>query len=312
MNQAANDEFTVVSWNVEHNGTDADGSDHRWHLAMDILTGLRPHVLLRQELTRADMYGQRMVWAEARRLGNHTPFLASATRESANPTGVYVDRDLCDPVQFFDHRTLMWHPVCNPLVQLMDAPTPLSLASIHLCSWDPTTRAREAKRLTVLRRPGMEAIFGGDCNSEPHRQDDETAEPTDWSQVEDRALFEARTIEVDGRRVTDTVPDEILAGEYDGQPPVFVDLAHYAATELGQQDALPATAPLWRKDQGPRRRIDRIYATPRVAEALTRVEVIVTDEVIEVSDHAPLLATFSRSKLRRALDRAPGKGAVAA
>lgn len=306
----ADDEFPVVSWNVEHNGTDNKGKAERWDLAMDVLTQLRPRVVLRQELTRADMYGQRMIWAEARRLGNHTPFLATATKESANPTGVYVDRDLCDPVQFFDHRTNLWHPICNPVVQLMDAPTPLSLASFHLCSWDPATRAREAKRLTILRRPGIEAILGGDCNSEPHRQHDETADPTDWGQVEDRALFEARTIERDGRRVTDTVPDEILAGEQDGQPPVFVDLAHYAATELGQRDALDATASLWRKDQGPRRRIDRIYATPRIAEALIRVEVIVNDEVIEASDHAPVLATFSLSGLRRALSADEGAKAA--
>lgn len=296
------DEFRVVSWNVEHNGTDSKGKAERWDLAMNVLTQLSPHVLLRQELTRAEMPGQRMVWAEARRLGNHTPFLASATRESANPTGVYVDRDLCDPIQAFSHGTNLWHPICNPVVQLMDAPTPLSLASFHLCPYDPGTRAREAKRLAVLRRPDMEAILGSDCNSEPHRQSDETAEPTDWSQVEDRSLFEARTIERDGERVTDTLPDEILAGGHDG-PPVFVDLAHYAATVLSQKDPDPlaATASLWRKDQGPRRRIDRIYATPRIAQALIRVEVIVTDEVIESSDHAPVIATFSLSALRQAL-----------
>ncbi|MFJ3779814.1 endonuclease/exonuclease/phosphatase family protein [Streptomyces sp. NPDC090075] len=299
----ADEEFLAVSWNVEHNGTDANGSAKRWDLAMDVLTELRPHVLLRQELTRADMHGQRMVWAEARRLGNHIPFLATATPESANPTGVYVDRDLFDPVQFFEHRTNMWHPVCNPVVRLKGASKDLALASFHLCSYDPATRAREAKRLTVLRRPGVEAVLGGDCNSEPHRLHDETAEPTDWSRVEDRGLFEARTIERGGKRVTDTVPDEVLAGEHDGQPPVFVDLAHYAATVLGQQDPDPLTptGSLWRTDQGPRRRIDRIYATPGIAGALIRVEVIVTEKVIAASDHPPVLAVFSLPKLRRVL-----------
>lgn len=50
------------------------------------------------------------------------------------------------------------------------------------------------------------------------------------------------------------------------------------------------------------RRIDRIFATPRIAEALTRLEVLVNDDVRGVSDHAPVVATFSLAKLRRTLE----------
>ncbi|MCX5233923.1 endonuclease/exonuclease/phosphatase family protein [Streptomyces prunicolor] len=303
-NSPEDDEFRVVTWNIEHNGISNSGDEARWHLAMDVLATLQPHVLLRQELTRADMFGARAVWAEAERLGGHAAFLASATPESANPTGVYVDRDLCRPTEFFEHRTGMWHPVCNPVVRLKGALKKLSLASVHLCSFDPATRASEAKRVATLGRPGMAAIVGGDMNSYPHRPS--TGHPLpDWSQIEDRAHFEARTIERDGKRVSDTLPDEILAGEYEGRPPVFVELGHYAATELGLAGGLEPTASLWRTDQGTRQRIDRIYATPQVAGALKRLEVIVTEEVIEASDHPPVVATFSLSGLRRSLSAEP-------
>ncbi|MFM9596755.1 hypothetical protein ACKI1J_48395, partial [Streptomyces scabiei] len=299
-----------------YNGISNSGDDAKWHLAMDVLVELQPHVLLRQEITRGDMFGGRAIWAEAARLGGngpaHTAFLATATPESANPTGVYTDPSLCTPVQYFEHVTSMWHPICNPVVRLKGAPSTLSLASFHLCSFDPAQRASEAKRLAMLGQPGMAAIIGGDCNSYPHRSDDETAALPDWDKITDRSHFEARTIERGGERVSDTRPDEILAGEHDGRPSVFKDLGHHAATVLGQPDALDPTASLWRTDQGPMRRIDRIYATPQVAEALTRLEVIVTDDVREVSDHAPVVATFSLAKLRRALSGTPGEKAVAA
>ncbi|MDH6222215.1 endonuclease/exonuclease/phosphatase family protein [Streptomyces pseudovenezuelae] len=299
-----NDEFRVVTWKVEHNGISNNGDDARWHLAMDVLATLQPHVLLRQELTRADMFGGRAIWAESARLGGHAAFLASANPESANPTGAYVDRDLCRPAQYFEHRTGMWHSVCNPVVRLKGTARTLSLASVHLCPFDPAMRASEARRLATLGRPGVAAIVGGDMNSYSHRLGSGPALP-DWSQITDRAHFEARTIERNGKRISDTLPDEILSGEHGGRPPVFVELGHYAATELGLQGALEPTASLWRTDQGPRQRIDRFYATPQVARALTGLEVVVTEEVIEASDHPPVLATFSLSALRRALSADP-------
>lgn len=301
MSNFDGDAFRVVSWNVERNGAGRDGSDERWHLAMDVLSALRPHVLLRQELKRADMHGGRALWAEAARLGGHTPFLAEAGWESANPTGVYIDRDLCQPVEFHQYTAGMWHPVCNPVVRIKGAPGKLSLASFHLSFFCPDQRASEARRLTTLGGPGKAAIIGGDCNSYPHRSDDEKAPLPVWSKIDDRAHFEHRTFERNGERVSDTRPDEILAGERDRRPPVFKELGHYAATVLDQPEALAPTSSLWREDQGPMRRIDRIYATPQVAQALTRLEVIVNDDVREASDHCPVIATFSLSRLRRVL-----------
>ncbi|MET8012959.1 endonuclease/exonuclease/phosphatase family protein [Streptomyces sp. NPDC005271] len=304
MTELEGDAFRVVSWNVERNGM-TNGADERWHLAMGVLAMLKPHVLLRQELKRADMHGERALWAEAARLGGHTPFLAEATPESANPTGVYTDPNLCVPTEYYQYTTGLWHPICNPVVRVKGARSKLSLASFHLCFFDPEQRASEARRLTTLGEPGKAAIIGGDCNSYPHRSDDETASLPDWSKIADRVHFEHRTFEQNGERVSDIRPDEIFAGERSGQQPVFKEMGHYAATVLGQPEALAPTASLWRTDQGPTCRIDRIYATPQVAQALTRLEVVVNDDVREASDHAPVVATFSLSALRRALSPAP-------
>ncbi|WJV48889.1 endonuclease/exonuclease/phosphatase family protein [Streptomyces flavofungini] len=296
------DVIRVVTWNLEHNGIDRNGDDTRWHTAMHVLADLKPHLLLRQELTRAHMYGARTVWAEAAQLGGMIPFLATATPESANPTGVYVDPRFFDVVEYYEHVTGMWHPVCNPVVRLKGTTTNLSVASFHLCSFDPQQRASEAKRLTTLGKPGMATISGGDGNSFPHTRM-ETAPMPDWSTITDRSYVAHRTLERDGRLVSDTRPDEILSGQHNGQPPVFRELGHYAATELGQQynNPLAPTASLWRKDQGPMRRIDRLYATPQVAKALMKLEVINTEDVRHASDHAPVVATFSRAKLHQAL-----------
>ncbi|MEV0445336.1 endonuclease/exonuclease/phosphatase family protein [Streptomyces spectabilis] len=301
------DEVRFLLWNIEHNGVDADGCDKRWHRAMDVAESVGAHVVLRQEVTRGHAKGQRAKWAEATRLGGFFPFLASATEESANPTAVYVDPTMFEPVQEFEHRTALWHPICNPVVRLKGCPKTLSLASFHLCSWDPDKRVREARRLTILGRPGMEAILGGDCNSYPHAAD-EAPDLPDWGRVNNRTHFEQRTVVNHyGVRVSDTRPDKILAGRHDQRASVFMELGQYAVKRLGQsrESALAPTASLWKSDQGPMQRIDRFYATAGIAKALRRVEVLDHKDVKKSTDHAAVVAVFSEAEMRRVLSPEP-------
>jgi len=291
-------EIRYVCWNIEHNGRGRNGGEDHRDLARDILASIEPHVVLRQELTSAWDRGKADLYAEANRLGGLIPFMP-APREgrSKNPVGVMVDPTMFSVDGYFEHD-LPWKPICNPRVRLKGCAKPIDLASAHLCHFDPDLRATEARRLTTLADSSRSAIVGIDANSYPHQAELESVALPDWDKVEDRVHYQHRTIERAGRRVSDTRPDEILSG---GSQPVFIDLALHAATALGQTSALAATASLKRTDQGPAQRIDRMYCTPDLAPALTAFEVLATDDVRAVSDHALLLARFDLDVLRRVL-----------
>lgn len=295
----------IVCWNVEHNGLSGHtgGDTRRRHLAHEVLRACRPHIVLRQELTLAHLDGKRPLYQEGKALGL-SAVMAPGTPESPNPTGVLFDPALFALYAEYTHATNGWHPICNPVLTLRgdaEATKPLSLASFHLCSYDPATRETEAKRLVTLGGQKRTAVIGGDCNSYPHRTSDEEVPLPDWTKVKDPAHFEHRTIRTPVGRVSDTIPDEVLASTKPGGGRIFVELGHHAATELGQSGALAATASLWRKDQGRRSRIDRMYCTPDLAPALMSLEVYADDAIAEVSDHALVIATFDRTAFRRAL-----------
>ncbi|ONK13203.1 endonuclease/exonuclease/phosphatase family protein [Streptomyces sp. MP131-18] len=305
---AQDDTIRMLTWNVEHGGRDKDGAVHRRHLAHDVMASYRPHLVLRQELTGAEADGRRPLWEEATRLGL-VAFLAPATPESPNATGVLLDPNVFEVQAEYHHVTNGWHPICNPVVKFKGTARSVSLASVHLCSYDPPTRAREARRLLFLADQNRSVLLGGDFNSYPHRAQAETVPLPDWSRVENTGHFERRTVWRGDEQVSDVEPDRILASERvlaggRVQPGVYAELGHHAATTLGQPQALDATASLWRADEGHRSRIDRMYATPDIAAALTSFEVVASEDVREVSDHALLVAEFSATRLRQALTRA--------
>jgi endonuclease/exonuclease/phosphatase family metal-dependent hydrolase len=301
-------ELRIACWNVEHNGLGHLGGDGaRRRRAHEILRGYAPHIVLRQEMTHGHLDGARLLHEEAAALGL-TGLIAPATPESPNPTAVLYDSQLFALGVEYQHVTAGWHPICNPVVHLRgdeEATRPLSLASVHLCAHSPTIRATEARRLAVaLGAHGRTALFGGDFNSYPHRTSDETVPLPDWPAIPDPVHYQVRThTGPDGHRITDTHPDEILCGTTPHGTQVFTDLAHHAATALGQTSALTATANLHRTDQGIRSRIDRIYATPDLAPALRSLHV--DDTVADASDHALLIATLDFAAFRNALIPGP-------
>lgn len=308
MSDDNDQQLRVACWNVEHNGHAshrAGAPQDRRHLALDVLRSYRPHIVLRQEMTHAALDGAADLHEEAAALGPHQGFLSPATPESPNPTAVFVDLSVFEVRASYTHATNGWLPIINPVVRLRGEPQTksLSLASTHLCAYDPATREREARRLVTIADAGRAVLLGGDFNSYPHRVEEETVPLPDWSTVRSANLFHHRTVrDADGRPVSDTRPDQILAGRTPGAGPVFVELGHHAATDLLQEDGFAATANLWRTDDpGRRSRIDRLYATEGVADALVSFEVIATEDVAAVSDHALILAAFDRDLLRDAL-----------
>jgi endonuclease/exonuclease/phosphatase family metal-dependent hydrolase len=306
----------VACWNVEHNGHAshrAGANQDRRHLAIDTLRSYRPHIILRQEMTHAALDGAADLYEEAAAIGPLQCFLSPATPESPNPTAVFVDTSMFEVRASYTHVTNGWHPITNPVVRLRGEThtKPLSLASFHLCSYDSATREREARRLTTIAAAGREVLIGGDCNSYPHRTDEEVVPLPDWFTVTDATHFHHRTVlGPDGSAVSDTLPDQILAGRTPGGDAVYVELGHHAATDLLQADGFAATASLWRSDQGRPSRIDRIYATAGVADALVSFEVIANEDVAVASDHALLVATFDLALLRDALTPTSAPAAV--
>ncbi|WP_340375702.1 endonuclease/exonuclease/phosphatase family protein [Streptomyces sp. SS7] len=297
---ADRDELVAAGWNIQHNGHGRTGKEDHRDAARAILASYKPHLVWRQELTGAWDNGRSELHAEANALGGLIPYMSSPKEgRSRNPVGVMIDPNVFTIDNDFEHDG-PWKSFRHVRVRLKRHCTsrPLNIASGHLCHFDPAIRATEARRLTALADHGQSALLEIDGNSYPHRDSEGAAHHPhlngyvtalpDWEQVDDPVHYEHRTIERNGIRVSDTVPDEILSG---GKG-VFTDLALYAATALGQRAALAPTASLQRTDQGPPQRIDRPYSTPDLAPALKSVEIVATAEVAEVTDHALVIVRF--------------------
>lgn len=286
------------TWNVEHNGRGRSGNEDHREEVYKMVAEHGVNVYIRQELTHAWDNGKADLYAEASAIGGLTPHMARPREgTSQNPVGVMIDTRMFDIVRVIErdlpHKTFVGFRVC-----LKGSPRPIDVVSAHLCHCAPDLRAVEAGWLTTRGDGGRSAIIGMDANSYPHRDPVGTTEPIDWSTVPDPAHHAHRTIWRNGRRVSDTVPSEILTG---GPRPVFTDLVHHAGTRLGQQDALVPTAGLTRRtDQGPNQRIDWLLATPDLVPALLSVKTIPT----RWSDHAFVIAEFSFAGLRDILSQA--------
>ncbi|MDX3024955.1 endonuclease/exonuclease/phosphatase family protein [Streptomyces acidiscabies] len=311
MNAPADDELVMVAWNIQKNARGRTGDEDHRAKARSIVASLRPHIYIRQELTGADRDGNRDLYAEANAVGGLIPYIATPDeKRGRNPAGLMIDPRMFLVDNDYEHQT-PWKGIRHVRVRFRQRPKAraLNLASAHLCYFDPAIRATEARRLTALADHGQSVLFEADMNSYPHRDvqaavdhphlDGHVTELPDWDTVEDRVHFQHRTVERNGVRVSDTVPDEILTG---GKA-VYTDLALHAATVLRQHAALTPTSSLQRTDQGPRRRIDIPYGTPDVADALKSVEIIATDEIAEVTDHGLVIARFHLDRLIGNLSR---------
>ncbi|GAA2091653.1 hypothetical protein GCM10009801_57700 [Streptomyces albiaxialis] len=297
----------ALIWNQEHDGghpSRLGDRGEKWQPGQEMIGDLKPDVVLRQEMTHSANWNGRLKFESENLLG-HRVFLASPTPESPNATGITINPDLFDVHAEQNHTTLMWHPIKQLTVTLRGCPLPLHLASFHLCCFDPLTRATEAQRLTMLAQTGMRALIGGDCNSYPLRWNSALPLP-DWDQVTDLSFRTRRTLGRDeqGRWISDTEPDRILTSAG------YTDCAQHAADHLDQPNALAATAGHRKPGQGGPQRIDRAYTAGGLHEAIESVEVLDSPEVLELSDHAPVLVRFGYEHLTALLStgaaRRPG------
>lgn len=192
-----------------------------------------------------------------------------------------------------------WHAPANVTVRLRGRDGSLSrrnisCVSMHACYWSATNRLLEAQWCSTLTKPGWLALVMGDWNS--YRADEEIS----WEGYADTAFVANRTYVDGGARVTDDRPDrEMLAAGY-------VELGRHAAEQLGQADAMKATAG-WLDYPGRLAGmycIDRGYISPELVPAVTSFEVCDTPLLRTLSDHLPQKVSLDPIVLDRILNRA--------
>ncbi|MBZ3916806.1 endonuclease/exonuclease/phosphatase family protein [Streptomyces acidiscabies] len=292
----------VVTFNLEHDGGRAKNGrlPKRWHDAHDFLTGLRPDILLRQELTYSRDDGHRRLHAAETALGMRgflgTPGLGR------NPTGLFVNTATFEIVRQYDHPAGIWRtPPTNVIVRLPEVPDrDIVLLSWHAAFNSPRGREREADEITAFAdkmKTGCSFIGGGDANEYPLPHG-ETVAHIDWSSpgITDRPHRVHRSnASPDGSRISCTYLDETLleCGLHDP--------ARYAAHTLGLPRALDHTAghAASSQEQGGPRRIDRVYNDPRTVTAV--IDVIVHD--VDFSDHRAVEVVYSRRQFIEAQRR---------
>ncbi|MFB8777981.1 endonuclease/exonuclease/phosphatase family protein [Streptomyces broussonetiae] len=291
---------TVISLNLERDGGPDDPCGQvpqRWLDAHQLLKDRNPDVVLRQEATYSHLEDNRRLKAAEDLLGMKG--YLSPNGDGNNPTALFIKPDTFPVNERVTYAARFWRtPPTIVSARLTEVPeTELLLMSWHAAFNSPKGREREADEITAfvdkMARRGS-FIGGGDANEYP-LPDGEQVPPIDWSTVTDHAHKHHRTtLAADGSRVGCTYLDQALltCGLHDA--------ARYAAHELGQRQALAATAGHARPDQGGPRRIDRVYSDGRITRAVRAVNVL---KMTGMSDHDGVEVVYSRRGLAEAQRR---------
>jgi endonuclease/exonuclease/phosphatase family metal-dependent hydrolase len=298
----------VVSWNVEGNGS---GDPARRREAHQFLADLQPHLVYRQEMWDAADDGSTILYELEEILG----LRGWLGDRSCN--AVFADPQVFAPAREWPGVGPMWHlpPMALSLRLRAAGPEsmPLVVCSHHLSYASPTSRKLEAEWLTSLadkdwplpdgRVMKLPALIAGDHNSYPvPRTYPDPATVSDpplpqlW-EIHDLPHRSHRSyVGRDETRVMDTRPDEVLhtAG--------FEDVARHLAITARQEGALEPTVSA-SHTQGRAARIDRIYATTSLLDAVTSVDVIAVPQ--RLSDHHIVRVRLDASVLTEILRYGP-------
>ncbi|MER6629019.1 endonuclease/exonuclease/phosphatase family protein [Streptomyces sp. NPDC000987] len=293
--------ITVLSWNFENNG----GGDRATLLrAHETLTRLNPDLVFRQEMWQADAGGNAALYELEAVLG------LRGWLGPGSCTAIFANPRIFQPVREWPDTGPMWVlPPTALTVRYLPAgtdATPLGLASYHLNYASSGTRLAEVEWLTTWAdkkwtTPQGETVripclMAGDNNSYPAPGiQGDPALPV-LEEIKDRPHRLHRSYTgPDGSRVMDTRPDEALrvAG--------LEDVARHRAA-AGDEAAVARTVNAC-PTHGPDARVDRLYATPEVLDAVTSVDVIEVPEA--VSDHHIVRVRLDGDRLADRLNRQP-------
>lgn len=314
------DEIRVFFGNFDHNG---GGDKGKWRAFHDLVRGLDPHLILRLELTGAAGRGRAGLFAAADALtptGN--PLLRphavlAGPAESDNRTGLFVRPDVFKIINEWDRAAspIPWIiPPANITLELVrysgepDCSRQMNVAAAHQNHGMPAARDLEAQDLRRLAnkpdprdctpdhphvRP-REALVGVDSNSNP---DDPLPDDLPVPAAKDSPSPQHW-----GNRSR-----KLPSGQWGADSGSDETLRHGAFVEVGRHLASrPGTSPEARRrylastSTRGRTRVDRYYATPSLATAITDLQVV---DLTGLSSHHGLLATVARPLLVQVLTR---------
>ncbi|MFE9686810.1 endonuclease/exonuclease/phosphatase family protein [Streptomyces sp. NPDC006285] len=290
--------LTVLLWNFEENGKNNPDKRRRAH---EKLLSHNPHLILRQEMAGANADGNAIMYELEAILG------LRGWLGQNSCTAVFADPRVFQTVRELPAAALWTLPPTALIMRYLPAghdALPLAVASYHLNYASTTQRKLEAEWLSTLadtkwttpdgRTVRMPCLIAGDNNSYPAPGVAGDPALPKLNEIRDRPHRLHRSfVGPDGRRVMDTRPDETL------RDADLEDVARHRATKHGDKTAVARTVNAC-ATHGPDSRIDRLYATAGVLDAVTHVDVIEVPE--HVSDHHIVRLTLSGDHLADVLN----------
>ncbi|MFC8247994.1 endonuclease/exonuclease/phosphatase family protein [Streptomyces chartreusis] len=281
---------TVLCWNFKRNGA---GDTTRQRRAHELLASLEPHLVLRQEMDGAAANGNRFMYEMEAALGLRGWLGPRAC------TAVFAHPRLFQPLSKQEDVGPVWiHPPTVLVFRFIPGGShsqPLVVVSYHLNHASATTRQVEVERLSRWadrkwttsegKRVTLPALMGGDNNSYPVPDLEGDLLLPDLENIADQPhrLHRSR-VGSGGRRMLDTYPDDALrtAG--------LEDVARYWVKTSEDGKAAVSRTMNSSPAHGPDARVDRIYSTPALLEAVKDVDVIEVEP--RMSDHHIVRLTF--------------------
>lgn len=264
-------EVSVLTWNTLFAGYDGN-EDHRAKLQIQLLNEIRPDIFIMQEAKTFLVGGHARLY-EFEALTGLRGFIAPAT-DTGQHVAVFI-RQPIRPRSFISDCVHFHHGLASLHVNLFDG-TDITFISTHLCPAGVDVRRREAAYLATQIDPEKLMLLAGDFNSaSPH-----DPLPGDWASLPAQHR---------SRYASDN----------------YVDLDHSILerlesagwVDLGQQHdpQLVSTVPTagFHNTEFPTMRCDYLLASPLLARACRRYEVIRNQLTDAASDHYPVLGVFS-------------------
>ncbi|WP_437623808.1 endonuclease/exonuclease/phosphatase family protein [Sorangium sp. So ce1151] len=271
----------VMFWNLHEAGIDRlHGDNRRWHLQRDLISALRPRVLMITE-GWAWHFGEEAYFKDAKAaLGMHGALFAAKT--GCNMAIFWEPCAEVIAVEPSRPDLAAWHGHGSATLHLPGWSHPLRFAVAHLDPFSPVSRLIESDRLRQFAAPDTPTVLAMDANTVPPGD----PEP-DWTAVPPHRRADHL---MPGDQHADRAPLQRLLGVPDD--PLFVD----AGAHTGDRRPTYGLHP----PGGAARRTDVFLLSPSLAGALESyhpvhdVRLAPSGGTPAASDHLPIALRLRR------------------